>query len=114
MDQRKKGSKLIVFRNNPQGKPTSREPQMIETEDQRPRKPPIQCWGCKWDHIFRDFPHRGEKFRIVHNIQAETVEDMGRNVPRNLCSPGQQASRVSIKYNLSGRYDKQLDHFYFN
>jgi hypothetical protein len=56
---------------------------MIEIEGQRPRKPPIQCWGCKWDHIFRDFPHRGEKFRIVHNIQQdETVKDMGRNVPR--------------------------------
>jgi hypothetical protein len=33
--------------------------------------------------MFRDCPHRGEKVRIVHNVQqAETVEDMGRNVPR--------------------------------
>jgi hypothetical protein len=33
--------------------------------------------------MYRDFPHRGEKVRIVHNVQQDdTVEDMGRNVPR--------------------------------
>jgi hypothetical protein len=33
--------------------------------------------------MFRDCPHRGEKVRIVHNVQQdEIVEDMGRNVPR--------------------------------
>jgi hypothetical protein len=63
MDQRKKGTKPPFFRNNPQGQPTSREPKMIETGGQRPRKPPIQCWGCKGDHMFRDCPHRGEKVR---------------------------------------------------
>jgi hypothetical protein len=83
MDQRKKGTKPPFFRNNPQGQPTSREPRMIETGGQRPRKPPIQCWGFKGDHMFRDCPHRGEKVRIVHNVQqVETMEDMGRNVPR--------------------------------
>jgi hypothetical protein len=33
--------------------------------------------------MFRDCPHRGEKGRIVHNVQEdEIVEDMGRNVPK--------------------------------
>jgi hypothetical protein len=33
--------------------------------------------------MYRDFPHRGEKVRIVHNAQqAMTVEYMGINVPR--------------------------------
>jgi hypothetical protein len=33
--------------------------------------------------MFIDCPNRGEKVRIVHNVQqAEIVEDMGRNVPR--------------------------------
>jgi hypothetical protein len=83
MDQRKKGTKPPYFRNNPQGQPTSREPITIETRGQRPRHPPIQCWGCKGDHMFINCPHRGEKVRIVHNVQqAETMEDMGRNVPR--------------------------------
>jgi hypothetical protein len=68
MDQRKKGTKPPFFRNNPQGQPTSREPRMIETRGQSPREPPIQCWGCKGDYMFRDFPHRGEKLRIVHNV----------------------------------------------
>ena len=43
----------------------------------------MQCWGCKGDHRFRYCPHRGEKGRAIHNVQqAETVEDMGRYVPR--------------------------------
>jgi hypothetical protein len=46
VDQRKKGSKPPFFGNNPQGQQTPREPRMIETRGQRPRKPPIQCWGC--------------------------------------------------------------------
>jgi hypothetical protein len=33
--------------------------------------------------MYRYCPHRGEKVRTVHNVQqAETMEDMGRNVPR--------------------------------
>ena len=83
MDQRKKVTNPPFFINNPQGQPTSREPKMIETGVQRSRKPPIQCWDCKGDHMFRDFPHRGGKVRTVQNVhQAEIVEYMGRNVPR--------------------------------
>jgi hypothetical protein len=33
--------------------------------------------------MYRYCPHRGEKVRIVHNVQQdETMEDMGINVPR--------------------------------
>jgi hypothetical protein len=50
---------------------------------QRPRKPPIQCWGCGGDDMYIDFPHRGKKVRIVHNVQQdEIVEDISINVPR--------------------------------
>jgi hypothetical protein len=83
MYHRKKGTKPPFFKNNPQGQPTSREPRTIETGVQRPRHPPIQCWGCKGDHMFRYCPHRGEKVRSVHNVQqAKTVANMDRNVPR--------------------------------
>jgi hypothetical protein len=83
MDQRKKGSNKPLFRNNPQGQPTSREPRVTEAGGQRPRQTPIQCWRCKGDHMFIDCPHIGEKVRIFHNVQQdETMEDMGRNVPR--------------------------------
>jgi hypothetical protein len=68
MEQRKKGTKPPFFRSNSQGQPTSKEPRMIETLGQRSRKPPIQCWGCGGGHMYRDFPHKGEKVRIVHNV----------------------------------------------
>jgi hypothetical protein len=60
-----------------------KEPITIDTGTQIERKPPIQCWGCKGDHRFIDCPHRGEKGRVVHNVQqAKIVEDMGRYVSR--------------------------------
>jgi hypothetical protein len=83
MDWRKKGAKPPLFINNSQGHQTPKEPRTIDTESQRKRQPPIQCWSCKGYHRFRDCPHRGEKGRVVHNVQqAKIVEDMGRYVPR--------------------------------
>jgi hypothetical protein len=42
-------------------------------------RPSIQCWGCKEDHLYKDFPHRKDKMKTMHNIQeATTIEDMGR------------------------------------
>ena len=61
MEQRKKGSKPPLFRNNFQGQPTPKEPTMTEEMGKIPRKPPIKCWGCGGDHMFRDCPHMGEK-----------------------------------------------------
>jgi hypothetical protein len=41
-------------------------------------RPPIQCWGCKEDHLYKDFPHRKDRVKTVHNVQEDTtVEDMG-------------------------------------
>jgi hypothetical protein len=41
----------------------------------------MQCWGCKGDHKYRDFPHKVDKVRFFHNVeQAEIVEDMGKSV----------------------------------
>jgi len=56
---------------------------MTEAMGQRPRQHPMRCWGCEGDHMYIDCPHRGEKVRTIHNVkQADTMEDMGRNVPR--------------------------------
>jgi hypothetical protein len=83
MEQRKKGNKPPFFKNSPQGKPTSREPITIEKGGKRPTKPPIQCWGCKGYHMYRDCPHRSENVRVVHDVQqAETMEDMCINATR--------------------------------
>jgi hypothetical protein len=33
--------------------------------------------------MYRDYPHRSEKVRVVYNVQlSEIMEDMGSNVPR--------------------------------
>jgi hypothetical protein len=46
-------------------------------------RPPIQHWGCKEDQLYKDFPHRGDKTKTMHNIQeASTVEYKGRSIPR--------------------------------
>jgi hypothetical protein len=56
---------------------------MIELGGKRPRKPPIQCWGCKGDHKYIDSPHKSEKVGVFHNIQqAEIVEEISMNVPK--------------------------------
>jgi hypothetical protein len=83
MEQRKKGTKTPLFKNNYHGQPTCNEPRMIETMGKIPRKQPTKCWGCEGEHKYRYFPHRGEKMKIFHNIRhVDTIEDMGINVLR--------------------------------
>jgi hypothetical protein len=83
MQQKKKRSNPPFFINNSQEQLASKEPKMIETLEKRPRKPPMQCWGCGGDHIYQYFSHKGEKVNTIHNVQqVDTMEDMGRNVPR--------------------------------
>jgi hypothetical protein len=83
VEQRKKGTKPPFFINTAQGKPTPKEPRMTETVGKRPRKQPIQFLGCGGDHMYIDFPQKGDKVWISHIIQqAVTIEYMGKNVPR--------------------------------
>jgi hypothetical protein len=81
-DQRRKGFKPPFNRNipnkNQQDQSAKDESKREESLGKRGR-PPIQCWGCKEDHMYKDFPHRKDKVKTMHNIQeATTVEDMGR------------------------------------
>jgi hypothetical protein len=70
-DQRRKGFKPPFNRNEPN----------INQQDQYAKgdfkkeyslvkrgRPPIQCWGCKEDHLYKDFPHRKDRVKTVHNI----------------------------------------------
>jgi hypothetical protein len=42
----------------------------------------VQYWGCETNHLYRDFPHKGEKMTIFHNIQeVEILKDMGGIIP---------------------------------
>jgi hypothetical protein len=68
MDQSKKGTKTPFFRNNPQGHSGSREPRKVEVGGQLPRKTPMECWGFKGNHRYRDCSHINHKVRVVHNV----------------------------------------------
>jgi hypothetical protein len=75
----------------------------------------MECWGFKGNHRYKDCPHINDKVRVVHNVQqAEKVEDMGISVPRIYVAHGQQERIILVTYDLSGRYDQQPNHYYFN
>jgi hypothetical protein len=81
-DQRRKGFKPRFNRNEPN---RNHHDQYAKGDSKKEYslgkrgRPPIQCWGCKEDHLYKDFPHRKDRVKTVHNIQeATTVKDMGR------------------------------------
>jgi hypothetical protein len=79
----KKGNKPPFFRNNPQGQPYFREPRKDEVGGKMPRPPPIECWGFKGNHRYKDFSHINDKVRAIHSVQKDKiVEDMGSIIPR--------------------------------
>jgi hypothetical protein len=43
----------------------------------RLRKQPIKYWVHDGNKLYRDFPHKGERMMIIHNIQvAKKIEHM--------------------------------------
>jgi hypothetical protein len=81
-DQRRKGFKPPFNRNEPNRNHQDQyAKEDFKKEDSLGKRgrPPIQCWGCKEDHMHNDCPHRKDKAKTMHNIQeATTVGDMGR------------------------------------
>jgi hypothetical protein len=80
--QRKKGFKPPFNRNGPnrdhQDQYAKGDFKKEDFVGKRGR-PPIHCWGCKYYHLYKDFPHRKDTVKMVHNIQEATiVGDMGR------------------------------------
>jgi hypothetical protein len=80
-DQRRKGFKPHFNINSPnknhQNEYAKDESKREDSLGKRGR-PPIQCWGCKEDHLYKDFPNRKNKMKTMHNNQDDTtVEDMG-------------------------------------
>jgi hypothetical protein len=72
-DQRQKDFKTPFFRNisqaNRQGKPTQNEHKTAYSLGKRSMQQPVQCWGCEGNNLYRDFPHKRERMRTIHNIQ---------------------------------------------
>jgi hypothetical protein len=74
-----------------------------------PRYPPMECWGCKGNHRYKDFPHINDKMRVVHNVQQEeTVEDMGSRIPRIYAAlDNKQAEYQSHMIEVEGMINNQ-------
>jgi hypothetical protein len=81
-DQRRKGFKPPFNRNEPNRNHQDQYAKGYFKKEYflgKRGRPPIQCWVCKEDHLYKDCPHRNDIVNTVHNIQeATTVEDMGR------------------------------------
>jgi hypothetical protein len=55
----------------------------MEDSSGKSGRPPIKCWGCKEDHMYKYFPQKEHKMKTLHNIQEDNiVEDKGINIPR--------------------------------
>jgi hypothetical protein len=79
-DQRRKGFKPPFNRNEPN---RNHQDQYAKGDSKKEDslgkmgRPPIQCWGCKEDRLYKDCPHRKDRVKTVHNIQESTiVKDM--------------------------------------
>ena len=72
-----------------------------------PRKQLVQCWGCEGNHLYRDFPHKGERMRTVHNIQeAEILEYMDKSMLRIYAAlDNKQAKYQSPMIEVEGKID---------
>ena len=73
----------------------------------RPWQQPVQCWGCDGNHLYRDYPHKGERMRTIHNIQeVETIEYMIGRMPRIYASlDNKQEEYQSPMIEVEGKID---------
>jgi hypothetical protein len=109
-EQRHKGFKPPFFKinslANKQVQSTQNEHKTTDYFGKRPRQQPVQCWRCEGNHLYRDFPHKGERMRIVQKIEAETMEDMGGSMPRIYAIlDNKQAEYQSPMIEVEGKID---------
>jgi hypothetical protein len=97
----------------------------MDSFGKRPRQQHIQCWGCDGNHLYRDYPQKGEKMRIAHNIQeVETVEDMGGSMLSIYASLDNkqskyQSSMIEVEVMINNQtieilIDSRASHSYIN
>jgi hypothetical protein len=94
---------------NQQGWSTQNEHKTTDSFGKRSRKQPAQCWACEGNHLYRDYPHKGERVKTTHNIEeVETMEDMGGNMPRiYIALDNKQAYYQSPMIEVEGNIDNQ-------
>jgi hypothetical protein len=96
---KKKGFKSSIFKNYRKGSRMSLPTRSVYQQNfpsqsgnkpfgstpgktDNPKREPLKCWGCREEHLLRDFPHRQQNSRRVYNIQeATTINDVARSMP---------------------------------
>jgi hypothetical protein len=75
----------------------------------RLRQHPKIFWGCEGDHLYNEFPHKGDRMRTIHNIQeADIVDDEGRSMPRIYATlENRQANHQFHMIEVQGKIDNQ-------
>lgn len=48
-------------------------------------RPPINCWSCGENHLWRDYPRNPlkKKILLIQIKEASTLNDVTYNIPRN-------------------------------
>ena len=73
-DQRRKGFKPPFNRNEPNGNHQDEYARGdFKKEDSLGKRgrSPIQCWGCKEDHLYKDFPHSVVPEFIIYGSKVD-------------------------------------------
>jgi predicted aspartyl protease len=72
-------------------------------------RPPLQCWGCKEPHLYKDCPLNKNINQIVHNIQeATTVNDMARCTHKiNAALENRQVDHQSSMVEIEGMINRK-------
>jgi hypothetical protein len=98
------------FQSNQQGQSSKNEHKTIESFGKKIRQHHIQCWGCEGNHLYRDYPQKGERMRIFNNIhEVETMEYMGGSMPRIYASlDNKQEKYQSPMIEVEGKINNQL------
>jgi hypothetical protein len=82
---------------------------MTESLGKRSRNHPIKCWGCGGDHMYKYFPHRGDKMNTLHSIKKEeAIEDVGKRILSIYAAlENRQADYQSHMIEVEGKIDNQ-------
>jgi hypothetical protein len=72
-------------------------------------RPPLQCWGCKEPHLYKDCPLNKNRILTMHNIQeAMTVNDMEKCTHKiNAALENRQVDHQSAMVEIEGMINKK-------
>jgi hypothetical protein len=75
-------TRSVLQKNFPSGDENKNSGPIPIKTDNLKRKP-LECWDCRGEHLWRDYPHRKQNSQKIYNLQEETiVNDVARSVPQ--------------------------------